>query len=103
MSIIFTTEDGTARGTEKDYKIMLQSLRHFLQYHIAGLDYATVSTNRTITGNAVLSISIPVLDDDLFESQETFYGQLSATDSLPTNIHLKPDRAVATITDNKGM
>ena len=36
------------------------------------------------------------------ESPELFYGHLSGARTLPPNVQLKPDRAVATVIDNEG-
>ena len=79
----------------------------FLPYnimHTAGLDYnATTSSLVLNAQSTVKSIHVGIIDDNIFEGSETFFGQLSATTVLPWNIHLEPNIATATIYDHKRM
>ena len=82
---------------------MFQLLQYFyLSPTVAGQDYNNVSTILTFTGQSVESISVPIIDDEVFELEEVFYGRLVAVGSLPSNVQLKPERAAASIIDNKG-
>ena len=68
----------------------------------AGSDYQKTTKSLVITGDSVQSIFVEILDDEMLEFPETFYGHLSVDKSLPHNVHLEPNRAVATIIDDKG-
>ena len=52
-------------------------------------------------GVITLDVSVPIVDDDLVEVDEMFYGNLCLPqDSTQTRVEFAPDRANATITDN---
>ena len=44
-----------------------------------------------------------IIDDDLFETPEEFFGLLSDDGNLPPNVRLEPATATATINDNERM
>ena len=52
------------------------------------------------TGETVQSVSIEIIDDEISESLETFLGQITSADLLPSNIKLSPSRAVFSIHDD---
>ena len=55
-------------------------------------------------GVITLNVSVPIVDDELVEVDEMFYGNLCLPqDSTQTRVELAPDRANATITDNDSM
>ena len=74
-------------------------------YHlfIAGLDYDETISSLVFSGNSTQFVFVRVIDDDILESPETLCGQLSAAVVLPPNVYLEPNKAVATIIDNKGV
>ena len=52
-------------------------------------------------GVITLNVSVPIVDDDLVEVDEMFYGNLCfPQDSTQARVEFAPDRANATITDN---
>ena len=50
------------------------------------------------------TVSIQIIDDDIFEPSETLLGQLSGADGagIPPNVLLQPNRAIATIINENG-
>ena len=56
-------------------------------------------------GVITLNVSVPIVDDELVEVDEMFYGKLCllGDSTLQARVELAPDRANATITDNDSM
>ena len=69
----------------------------------AGLDYNETTSSLVFTGQSIESVPVGIIDDSFFESNETFFGRLSAAGVLPPNVLLDPIEAVATIIDNDRM
>ena len=49
----------------------------------AGLDYDETTSSLVFFDQSTESVPIGIIDDSLFESNETFFGQLTATAALP--------------------
>ena len=66
-------------------------------------DYTSGPYNVTFTaGMTIVSLSIPINDDDIFEESETFRLMIDST-SLPNDVTLGRFRSVViSITDNDG-
>ena len=47
-------------------------------------------------------VSVPVIDDDVFENDEVFTGNLRFPEGFTASVVLVPMTAPATITDNDG-
>ena len=66
---------------------------------ISSQDYLTTTGTLTIAaGNTIGNINVPIIDDGVLESNETFYVNLSN----PANANIADNQAVATIIDNDG-
>ena len=70
----------------------------------AGSDYIDNSKVLVFSGDSVQTVSIQIIDDDISEPSETFFGLLSSANGMiiPPNIHLGPTRATATIINKNG-
>ena len=66
----------------------------------AGLDYDETTSSLIFTDQSRESVPVDIIDDSLFEFNETFFGRLSAAGILPPNVLLNPIEAEATIIDN---
>ena len=66
----------------------------------AGLDYDETTNSLVFTDQSTESVPVGIIDDSLFEFNETFFGRLSAAGVLPPNVLLDPIEAKATIIDN---
>ena len=57
--------------------------------------------NTELSGSeGIGSLPVGIIDDGLFESDETFFRRLTAASVLPPNVLLDPSEAVSTIIDN---
>jgi hypothetical protein len=69
-------------------------------FHLsAGLDYIAASRVLVFSGDSVQNVSVQIISDGILESSEIFFGLLSSADgmAIPSNVHLQPTRATATI------
>ena len=60
------------------------------------------ATSFVIFGQSSVSVPVFIINDDLFETPENFFGLLSSGSELPPNIQLAPTQATATILDGVG-
>ena len=63
----------------------------------AGLDYNETTSSLVFTDQSTESVPVGIVDDNLFEPQETFFGRLNVAGVLPPNVYLEPIEAKATI------
>ena len=61
------------------------------------MDYDEIISSLVFIGESTQSVVISVIDDDLFESPETFCEWLNAAGILTPNVHLGPAKAVASL------
>ena len=72
--------------------------------HAAGLDYIATTSSLVLNNQTTSkSVYVGIIDDNIFERSEAFWGQLSATTVLPWNIRLEPNVTAATIFDHERM
>ena len=70
--------------------------------HAAGLDYNTTTSSLIVNSQSTSQfLDVGIIDDNIFERPETFFGRLRAASVLPWNIRLEPNIAVATIIEDK--
>ena len=69
------------------------------------MDYNEASRVLVFSGDLVQNVSIQIISDGILESSEIFFGLLSSADgmAIPSNIHLGPTRATATIINDNGI
>ena len=69
------------------------------------MDYNEASRVLVFSGDLVQNVSIQIISDGILESSEIFFGLLSSADgmAIPSNIHLGPTRATATIINDDGI
>ena len=111
VSINFTTNDNSAQGISyfidctTDFDNIDESFFFFLPFmHAAGLDYIATTSSLVLNNQTTSkSVYVGIIDDNIFERSEAFWGQLSATTVLPWNIRLEPNVTAATIFDHKRM
>lgn len=73
-----------------------------LYTHTARLDYNATTSSLVINSqSSSQSVNVGIIDDNIFERSEDFFGRLRATSVLPQNIRLEPSIAVATINEDK--
>lgn len=72
-------------------------------FFLAPGDYsATVTTVTFGPDKMPQEVSVPIVDDDFAENNETFFGNLRIPAGSADMIQLDPGRANATISDNDG-
>ena len=57
------------------------------------------ATSLVIFDQPSVSVPVAIINDDLFETPENFFGLLSNDGELPPNVQLAPTQATATILD----
>ena len=100
VTVMFTTEDATAKGMYDGHRIFIKIKNNLLL--AAGSDYDDTSVYLAFIGEFVQMVSVKMIVDEKSESPEKFYGKISAADSLPSNVLLEPFRAEVIITDKEG-
>ena len=68
---------------------------------LAVSDYNQTSTSITLTGQETQVISVPIINDQIYEFAESFTASLSASGVLPSFVTLGPDTAQADIADDE--
>lgn len=100
-SVAFTTVNGTALG-EKAHSMLSIYLDYVI--YISFLDSSdyvrTFTTLSFETGSYITTVDIPIINDDIGELQEVFYGMLSIIGS--SNIKITQDQAEIHIIDDDG-
>ena len=74
---------------------------HCIEQPAAGLDYEVTNLSLLFTDQSRLSVSVPILNDDLFEDCERFFGLLNAVGTVSPMVHLGPILATANIEDDE--
>ena len=100
VTVMFTTEDATAKGMYAGHRILLKIKNYLLL--AAGSDYDDTTSYLALIGESVQMVSVETIVDKRSEAPEKFYGKISAVNSLPSNVLLEPFRAEVIITDKEG-
>ena len=99
VGVNFATDDGSAQGMPLSIAVRYCQFTWFTP-SAAGLDYDETTSSLVFTDRSTESVPVGIIDNSFFESNETFFGQLTAASVLPPTVHLDPIEAVATILDN---
>ncbi len=67
---------------------------------LAVSDYNQTSTSITLTGQETQVISVPIINDQIYEFAESFTASLSASGVLPSFVTLGPETAQVDIADD---
>ena len=82
----------------------IYTYHYFSDYlNTAGLDYEQTSSSLTFFDQSTQSVPVTIINDILFEDDETFAGLLGAVGDLPSNVLLEPTIANADIIDDERM
>ena len=71
--------------------------------HTGSQDYnETVRLLTFAPGERRISVMVPIVDDDLVEGDEVFFGVITLPPGSASSIEFSPGRANVTISDNDG-
>ena len=73
-----------------------------LFFYIASADYTTEALTLTFNpNNTCVDIPVPIIDDEICEDDEMFFGEIS--NPSDSDVTLNPTTATVTIMDNEGI
>ena len=108
VTLEFTTRDNTATSmsaTEEYLYLDILNFYSLASFPPGSLDYTSTTQTLSFTSDQTIGTRIPItisiVNDNITESIESFFGSLSLQ---PTglNVFVSPDQAEISITDNDG-
>lgn len=102
-SILVNFITGDVSATGKQLIINMCSVYCIIYHALASIDYTSTSQILSFSpGTTRLTVSVPTINDGVFEGDEVFEAILSLPEVGSARVNLRDERAAAVIEDNDG-